>query len=46
MKLELTEVELETTITALSHWRAYLISQGRDDSVVKEVLKRLRRTKR
>jgi len=42
MKLELTADQLEETITALSHWRAYLISQGRDDSTVKAVLEKLR----
>jgi len=42
MKLDLTDDELEVTITALSHWRAYLISQGRDDSTVKAVLDKLR----
>jgi hypothetical protein len=42
MKLELTEDELEETITALAHWRAYLISQGRNDATVGAVLHRLR----
>jgi hypothetical protein len=44
MKIELNDEELESAVTALSHWRAYLISQGRDDSTVKAVLEKLRRT--
>ncbi len=46
MKIELTEKELQVTIAALSNWRAYLISQGRDDSTVKSVLDRLRQPKK
>ena len=42
MKIELTEEELQVATTALAHWRAYLISQGRDDTTVKGVLDRLR----
>ena len=41
-KIELTEEELQVAITALSHWRAYLISLGRDDTTVKGLLDRLR----
>lgn len=42
MKIELTDEELETTVTALAHRRAYPISQGRDDNMVKAVLDKLR----
>ena len=42
MKIELTEEELQVATTALAHWRAYLISQGRDDTTVKGVLDLLR----
>jgi hypothetical protein len=42
MKIELNDEELESAVTALSHWRAYLISQGSDDSTVKAVLDKLR----
>ena len=41
MKLELTSDELEEAITALAHWRSYLIMQGRDDGAVKAVLDKL-----
>ncbi len=42
MKIELTEEELREMMVALAHWRAYQISQDRDDTTVKGVLDRLR----